>query len=290
MSRTSLRIASLFSVLALGLSACGGAGSSSGSPAGEANSNGLSKAGVLRIGTAVVYPPLISFKEGTTQIQGIDYDIIQAVGEKLGVEVEISNSEFATLVPGVAMGRWDATMTMFITEERQKVIDQISYMKGRGGMLIRKGDGPSSFEELCGKPVTYVKGSLWTADVKKLAATCRSNGQEPPKPVETASAADSKQVLLAGRAEALITDLPIAIYVAKTTGGGNQIDVITKPYGSEMLYGIGIKKGNTELAEALKGAIKEIISDGTYQKILEKYEVANLAIDEPVVNPTPRKL
>jgi polar amino acid transport system substrate-binding protein len=288
MSRTTLRIASLFSVLALALSACGASGSSSGSPTSEAN--GLGKAGVLRIGTAVVYPPLISYKEGTTEIQGIDYDIIQAVGEKLGVKVEISNSEFATLVPGVAMGRWDATMTMFITEERQKTIDQISYMKGRGGMLIRKGDGPSSFEELCGKPVTYVKGSLWTADVQKLATTCQNNGQEPPKPVETASAADSKQMLLAGRAEALITDLPIAIYVAKTTGDGSQIDVVTKPYGSEMLYGIGIKKGNAALAESLQGALREVISDGTYQKILEKYQVADLAVDEPVVNPAPRQL
>lgn len=271
-------IAAILSALVMALSACSGSESAGGE-------NGLAKEGVLHVGDQISFPPLIYYKEGTKQIQGVDYDIMLAIGEELGARVEFTNTEFESLIPGVDQGRWDATMTMFITPEREKVIDQISYLQARGGMLIRKGDDLGSFEELCGRPVTYQQGSLYEGYVDDLIKDCSNRGEEPPRTVETSGSAESKQALTSGRADAYLTDLPISLYVAKTSGGGKQFDVVKKPYGAQLSYGIGVYKGNEQLSDAIVGALKKIIKNGTYQKILKKHGLEELAIDEPVLNP-----
>jgi polar amino acid transport system substrate-binding protein len=77
-----------------------------------------------------------------------------------------------------------------------------------------------------------------------------------------------------------MTDSPVAAYQAKQSGG--QLEVVGEPYGSAP-YGIALPKGSP-LVEPMQDALKALIADGTYGKILAKYGIEAGAIAEPAIN------
>ena len=102
--------------LALALTGCGSSNATSGSDAGSSSSDdakvekvdgskeyALVKDGTLTVGTSAEYAPF-EYKDDNGDYQGFDLELIKAIGDKLGLDVEYVNNDFDTLVPGVASG------------------------------------------------------------------------------------------------------------------------------------------------------------------------------------------
>ena len=100
--------------LALALTGCGSSNATSGSDAGSSSSDdakvekvdgskeyALVKDGTLTVGTSAEYAPF-EYKDDNGDYQGFDLELIKAIGDKLGLDVEYVNNDFDTLVPGVA--------------------------------------------------------------------------------------------------------------------------------------------------------------------------------------------
>lgn len=236
--------------------------------------------GTLLVGSDIAYPPVESFAaDGTTAI-GIDPDIAKALGDKLGVTFKFTNGTFNGLITSLTSKRIDVIMSaMSDTKKRQASIDFVDYFVVGTSIIVKKGnpDGIKSLDDLCGKTIAIQQGTTQDDVAEAQKKTCGAKGLHILKfPTDPEALLQVKQ----GRAVADMNDFPVAKDIVKKTGDyevvGDQIEAGP--------YGIGVPKDQTQLRDALQKAMQAIIDDGTYAKILQKYDVTDGAVKTATVN------
>lgn len=211
------------------------------------------------IGTEPTYAPFI-YTQGS-KIVGFEAEIAEALAKTLGVAPQWKPSSFDTLLIGLNQDRFDFVIASHgITPERQKAVDFATPHYCSGGVIVSKAGGPLKIADLKGKTVAVQLGTTYSASVQKLPGL----GSVKTYPTNN----DGLQALAAGRVDAFVTDRFVAIEARKTLPKAKlQI--------GEMLFqekiGIAVKKGNTTLVSAINAGLKKIQSDGTYNKISQKY-------------------
>jgi polar amino acid transport system substrate-binding protein len=240
----------------------------------------------IKVGSDVAYAPIEFFKEGTQQVQGVDYDIGQALGSKLGVKVTFLNAPFDGQPAGLKAKRFDMVMSARTdTKTRQAEDDFVDYFTAGTAILVQKGNPKNinSLDDLCGKTVALEKGTT-QADVADGQSTkCQAAGKATVNVLKLDKDTDALQQLKIGRSDADLNDFPVAAYNAKTSGGGNDFQVTGQQFQSAP-YGIAFSKDNTQLRDAVQLALKAIIGDGTYDQILSKWGVSAGALKTADIN------
>jgi polar amino acid transport system substrate-binding protein len=292
------RVALLVFALAVGTAAaaCGDDSGKTSTPSGSTTPalfsqlpSSIQRSKTIKVGSDIEYPPIEFFKEGTEQVQGVDYDIGQALGEKLGVTVKfINDTDFAGLITSMRAGRFDIIMSaMNDTKERQgKGADFIDYLRAGSGILVKKGNpkGIKGLDDLCGNTVAVQKGTVQETDIlEPLKATCSAAGKSLTV-LTFEKDSDAVQQVKNGRAVANLEDSPVAGYNAKTSGDGNDFEVVPGDVGDIGLYGIAVSHDAPELRDALQAALKAIIADGTYDSILANWGVTQNAYKKASIN------
>ncbi|WP_327304595.1 ABC transporter substrate-binding protein [Streptomyces sp. NBC_01298] len=252
----------------------------------------IQDAGVIKVGTDAAYAPM-EFTEGG-KIVGVDPDIAEALGKQLGVKFEFASGSFDGLITSIYTGRQDAIMSSITdNEKRQKGLDDAGKQIGKGidfvdyfssgvSLLVKKGNpqGVKSLDDLCGKTVAVQRGTTYEDTFKAQATKC---GDKKLTIEAFDTDAEAQTRVKAGGAVADLNDFPIAAYAAKTSGGGKDFEVAGQQ--SDVgLFGIGVSKENTQLRDALKQALDAIIKDGSYAKVLEKWNVKDSAVQSATVN------
>jgi polar amino acid transport system substrate-binding protein len=236
--------------------------------------------GTLVVGSDIAYPPVESFaSDGTTAI-GIDPDIAKALGEKLGVTLTFTNATFDGLITSLTSKRIDLIMSaMSDTKKRQASIDFVDYFIVGTSIIVKKGNPENiqSLDDFCGKTIAIQQGTTQDDVAEAQKKTCGAKGLHILKfPTDPEALLQVKQ----GRAVADMNDFPVAADTVKKTSDyevvGEQIEAGP--------YGIGVRKEDTQLRDALKAAMQAIIDDGTYTNILEKYQVTAGAVKTATVN------
>ncbi|HUR78566.1 MAG TPA: ABC transporter substrate-binding protein [Acidimicrobiales bacterium] len=232
-------------------------------------------AGVLVVGSDIAYPPIEFYKEGTEEVQGLDYDIGAALAERLGVKVKFVNSTFDGILAGLNAGRFDIVMSAMTDKaERQKEADFLDYFQAGTAILVQKGNPEkiATLDDLCGNTVAVQTGT--THDVDLLTPhvdKCKTAGK-PLNVLRFDKDTDAVQQVKLGRAVANVADYPVVAYTVKTAGDGKDFDVVEQQI-DVAPYGIAMPKTNEALKTALHIALKQIIEDGTYDEILEKWNL-----------------
>ncbi|MDJ0343272.1 ABC transporter substrate-binding protein [Streptomyces sp. H10-C2] len=248
--------------------------------------------GVIKVGSDASYAPVESTEGG--KIIGIDPDIADALGKVLGVKFQFTNGTFDGLLTAVYTGRQDVVMSaMSDTKARQgglddkgkkigKGVDFVDYFNSGASILVKKGNpkGIKSLDDLCGQTVAVQRGTIYEGIFKTQATKCAGKTLTV-EAFDTDTEAQTR--VKAGGAVADLNDYPVASYIAKTSGGGNDFEVTGTPSGAGP-FGIAVDKSNTQLRDALKEAVDAIIKDGSYQKILEKWQVKDSAIKQATLN------
>jgi polar amino acid transport system substrate-binding protein len=137
-----------------------------------------------------------------------------------------------------------------------------------------------SLSDLCGQTVAVQRGTIYETAFKDQAKTCGSK-KLTIESFDTDTEAQTR--VKSGGAVADLNDYPVAAYVAKTSGGGNDFQVAGNQTGAGP-FGIAVSKDNTQLRDALRDAVKPIITDGSYRKVLEKWGVTNSAVPKADIN------
>lgn len=282
---------------ALALAGCAGsAGAGGATPAGTGTADAgakaplfaelpedIQKAGKINVASNVEYPPFESFDTDGTTIVGIDRDIADELEKQLGVKLEFNNIAFDAIIPGLTADRYDMAMSaMSDTVERQKQVDFVDYFSAGGGIMTSTANAASikTLDDLCGKSVGLVKGTTEDADAAEQSEKCKTAGKEP---LQTTIYAGQNQAVLAvqsGRVDAFLVDSTSGSVIAAQSNG----QLVQGPRYQDLAFGIVFPKESGQLTEAVQKAMGALKTDGSYEKILAKYDMADHAMKDFPVN------
>lgn len=237
----------------------------------------------LKIAAAEGYPPMEMFDvDGKTMI-GVDMSLARAMGNLLGVEAKITNSDVSGMMPGVVSGRFDVLMSGFNdTAERREKVSFVDYAKSSGSIMVAKGNpsGVKGPADLCGETMAVLDNGYYMQLAEQFSKDCVAKGE---KKITILGFANDPEALLQvqnGRAVAGLNDYPVAVFRAKESNGA--LEAIEIPGSS--LFGIAIDPKNEELVKLVQDAMNKLIKDGTYTEILNAWGLDQMALPEATIN------
>lgn len=217
----------------------------------------------LRVGSDVAYPPFEFVDEDSGEYRGFDIDLILAIGERLGMEVEIINTAWDGIIPGLLAGEYDVIISaMTILDERAVRVDfSDPYFTTGQVIAVRAGDQRiGAPDDLAGRVVAVQIGTTGQFAAEKIEGVRRIDVY-PTTP-------EAFLALKRGLADAVVVDELVAIEEQNANPG--EIQVVGAPFTVEY-YGIAIRKGRQDLLRQINRALAQIKADGTYDAIYEKW-------------------
>jgi polar amino acid transport system substrate-binding protein len=220
--------------------------------------------GVLTVGSCLDYPPFETVKDGVEV--GFDIELTEEIASRLGLEVEWVRADFDTIFTAVAGGQFDmVAAASTITEEREQTVDfSDPYFNSRQALVVNTAETPdlATTDDLVEGDVVGVQrgttGAAWAKD------NLEPNGIQ----LQTfTSATDGLRALEGGAMTAFIADEP---FVAEAIGDLPSLSVV-QGIDTDEVYGLAFSPENPALRDAANGALAEIIADGTYVTIYEKW-------------------
>ena len=239
--------------------------------------------GTLTVAAEAEYAPNEFVAPDGHTLIGMDPDLVSAVAEVMGLKAKFVNANFETIIPGLAAGRYDLGASSFTdTKEREKTVDFVDYYKAGISFYAKSSANPgvTELKDICGKTVGVEKG---TVEQEESEAQSKKCGKEGKKSVTVLSFSGQNAVNLAiasGRAEVGLADSPVVDYQIKKSGG--QFKLVGKTYAFAP-YGLAIPK-TSGMTKPILAALKELIANGKYKAILEKWGIQSGAITEPTIN------
>lgn len=267
-------IVMVFAMLAA-FASCGG---NSGKENTEGNTDGSAVKEKLVMATNANFPPY-EYKDGD-KIVGIDVEIAEAIAKELGMELEVVDTEFGSIVTGVQSHKYDIGMAgMTVTSERLVNVDfSTSYAKGVQSVIVMADSDYVSYEDFYtgfnaeGEPTGVKEGIKigvqqdTTGDIY-ASDTAKKWGFEEDNVIRYKAGADAVQALKTGKVTAVIIDNePAKAFVEANEG----LKILETSYVDED-YAIAVAKDNKELLENINAALDKLTKDGTISGIVEKY-------------------
>jgi len=233
----------------------------------------IQREGLMRVGMDASWPPFEYIDEPTGQIVGLDVDLARAIGQRLGVEVELVNVGFDSLYDALYVGRFDAIVSALPYDPLLygDVAYSISYFNAGQALVVRADETEinestnqriSETKDLSGKRLGVEWGSEGDAVSRRL--------QKKIEGLSLQSYMTPQDVLWAlkeGEVEAAVVDAVSAYQFIATEGG---VQVVGDPLTDE-LYVIAVQLDSPLLLKAINEALVEMREDGTMERLQEKW-------------------
>ncbi|WP_392507970.1 transporter substrate-binding domain-containing protein [Naumannella halotolerans] len=218
--------------------------------------------------------------DGSGTKEGVEPEILAAIGEKQNLEFELQNVDFSGIITGTQSGKYDlAVSALGIYGDRLNALNFVPDARtGYTSLVNAEDEGKySSLQDLCGVSAAVLNGTRNQSDVEVANGTAEPDSTQQSfagvcadNPIQAEFYNDQAGQDLAfqtGKAEVEMLTLQVAQQKAADSEGKY---AVAEPY-AEVLFGMGVAKNNTELSDKLIAGMKEIIADGTYEEILTKY-------------------
>ncbi len=249
--------------------------------------------GKLAICTDFPYPPQEFFDENGNP-QGLDVDMGNEIASRLGLKPDYVNTIFDTIIAALTAKKCDIIISaMNITPDRNKQVSMIPYFNAGMAFVVQKGN-PQNIntpQDLCGQSVAaesgtteafYLNGTDTYAG-KGLDQECTKAGKKTINIVVTQKDTDALQQLQTGKVVAYFADSPVAAYY--TVQHPDQFQLVPQVLNSAQ-EGINMLCAQsdctnaplTPLGQAIKAALQGMMADGTYMKILQKWNLQDGAV------------
>ena len=246
--------------------------------------------GTIIVATDPTYPPNEFLPDGSNSPIGMDIDLANALGQVLGLTVQVQPASFDGIIAGLNAGRYDIGMSSFTdTKERESSVNFVTYFSAGTSIMVLAGNPKNiqSTTDLCGLSVGAENGTtqldqLNDATVEgSVVKACADAGKPAPVAQGFPKQTDVNAALVAGRIDAYLADSPVVDYAVKVTG-----DKFQKVGGNESTapYGIAIPKDPAELTPAIQAAMQHLMDSGDYQKILANWGLTGGAITTAQIN------
>ena len=256
----------LSAAMVLALAACGSTTTNESEAASESSASGETS-GTIVFGTNAEFPPFefVSSNGGVIgEYDGIDMAIAKQIGDEIGMEAEINNMEFDSLLIALENGQIDAVIAgMTVTDERKEAVDfSETYYAATQVMIVPEDSDIAKASDMEGKTIAVIQGYTGEVAVQELGYEYESFKK----------GTDAVLELVNGKADVVVIDSATASkYVSDNEG--LKIVEDEDAFGNEE-YAIAVKKGNTELLDKINTALKKMIDDGTIAELGDKYSTA----------------
>ena len=225
----------------------------------------VQKAGKLVIGTSPDFPPFESLS-ADGKVEGIEIEIMELICKELGVELEIKQMDFDSVLPGVQTGKFNVGVSgISVTPEREKnTLFTIPYCLAAQAIVVTSDSSITCKADLTGKNVSVQTGT--TAE-----EFCMKNGYTVKA---FAANADAEAALTVGKVDAwVIDDLTAAEMVAAYNKDHPDAPLVildeamtTEP------YAFAFAQGGDDLVAKINEILNKLLADGTIASIFEKYD------------------
>jgi L-cystine transport system substrate-binding protein len=251
----------LLLIAAMLLTACGGNSKSSSEQTAKDVLTRVKGTGVLRVGFEGTYPPF-NFLNDNKKYDGFDVDISIEIAKRLGVKTKFIATKWDGLIGGLKADKFDIIIAqMSITDERKKSVDFTDPYVVTGAVLVTRKDTNdiTKLEDIKGKKVGVGAGTTFEEVAKSVQGADVHSYQTVNEYI---------QDLLNKRLDVIINDRLLMGYNIKEKKLPIKIasDVVNKD-----TIGMAIKKGNENFVKKVNKALADMKSDGTYNKIYEKW-------------------
>ncbi|MGG7047532.1 MULTISPECIES: basic amino acid ABC transporter substrate-binding protein [unclassified Campylobacter] len=218
----------------------------------------------LKIGTEPTFPPF-EYLDDHNKIVGFDVDLVDELAKRVGFSYEFVQMNFDGLISALKAGKINVIVSgMSATDARRRSIDFTdSYFATENLFLRKKGNTEiSSKDSLKGKRLGVQQGSI-----QEIAANAIARAKVLPFENSVTVATSLK----AGKIDAMIVDTSVGYGFLKKNPDLEEF--LKEPDGSDGFAIAFDKDKNIELIAKINAALAEIKKDGTYDKLLEKYDL-----------------
>ncbi len=212
-----------------------------------------------------LYKPF-NYKE-SGKLTGFDVEMGAEIAKRMGMEPNPVTNPWETLIQGLKANKYDAIIgSMAITEKRKEQVDfsRPYYRSGAQVFVSTNNETIKTPDDMKGKKIGVVKASTFRDVALRYTSADKVIGYD--------SDITALQDLPTGRIDAVITDQMVGLVAMKN---GQKIKDVGKPLWVDEMA-IPVNKGNTELLNKINAALDEIIKDGTYEKISNKWFGRNI--------------
>lgn len=230
----------------------------------------------LQVATDATYPP-DEFMRGSKMV-GFDIDLINALAATLGVKIHENSVVFDNILAGIKSGRYQIGNSSFTdSKSREKTNNFVDYFQAGEGVYAKSSSKVTftGLKSFCGLTVAVETGTQELKDAQATAKTCAAKKKLTIRTFATQTAANL--AVSSGQAAVGFVDSQVAGYIVAQSHGSFKLvgkAVNVAPY--------GIATANTPngkaMALALQAALKVLVANGTYHKILTTWGVQAGAI------------
>ena len=218
----------------------------------------------IRIGTEGAYPPFNTI-DASGNPGGFDVEIGQALCAKLKAECDVVTSDWDGIIPALNAKKFDFLIaSMSITEERQQAVDFTAPYYTNKLQFIAPKDSEFKTDK------DSLKGKVIGAQRATIAGTWLEDNLDGVVDIKLYDTQENAYLDLAsGRIDGVLADTFVNWEWLKSDAGKN-FEFKGDPVFDNDKIGIAVRKGDA-LRERLNKALAEIVADGTYKKINDKY-------------------
>jgi len=227
--------------------------------------------GTLTVASDLSNPPLEFIDEATGRPVGFDLDLITAIGQRLGLKVNILNTKIEILVSDLENKRYDVAISALpITPDLQARANLIPYYT-TGESLVMLASNPQhvhALADVCGRVVGVQDSSRAQVDIQNASDLCQRQG----KPAITLTVLKNQlqlvQLLAEQRVVAIFQDSATSDYIIHLHPGQFALG---SPLLNASTDGIAVSKDNTALTAAIQSTLDVLKNDGTYTRLSAKW-------------------
>lgn len=232
----------------------------------------------------IPYSPFEYYEDDGTTLTGVDVDIAKLVSDQIGIPITFKQVTFDSIIPGLAAGQYDLAWTgIGNTPERAEQVDFVDYFKSGYTIFVKSGleSEVTGLDSLCGRKVGVQSGTTSETDANEQKEKCATSGN----PMELTTFKSNSDISLAitnGKVDVGMATNEAARDLADKSNG--QI-VKLDPYRT-VNFGIAFEQGQSDVLTLFQKALENIKADGSYQQVLDKYNLSDSALDEFSVSET----
>ncbi len=216
----------------------------------------------LIVGLCAAYPPFESRNEKTGEIEGFDIDLANALGQELGVNVEVKDAEWQALLGGLTKGDYDVLITCMSKKEAAMENVNMSnvYYELKDVVVVREDESAiNSPDDLRDKivGVQLGSGSEQIADKMEGLKEIKRYNYNPEAFID----------LKNNRIDAVVVGYAYAVNQMKEQGG---YKILEQPLESADIVMV-LRPGEDSLTEKLNSALAQVKDKGIYDQLIEKW-------------------